>query len=57
MSYPALVLWSEHGALQKWYDTLGIWRGWADNVRGRPLDCGSFPKKRRTRPMLNCAPS
>jgi haloacetate dehalogenase len=39
---PVLVLWSGHGALQKWYDTLAIWRGWADNVHGRPLDCGHF---------------
>jgi haloacetate dehalogenase len=39
---PVLVLWSEHGALQKRYDTLGLWRGWADNVGGRPLDCGHF---------------
>jgi haloacetate dehalogenase len=39
---PVLVLWSGHGALQKWYDTLAIWRGWADRVQGRPLDCGHF---------------
>jgi haloacetate dehalogenase len=39
---PVLVLWSRHGALQQWYDTLGIWRGWADNVQGRSLDCGHF---------------
>jgi haloacetate dehalogenase len=39
---PVLVLWSRHGALQKWYDTLGIWRGWAGNVQGRSLDCGHF---------------
>lgn len=38
---PVLALWSGQGALQK-YDTLGIWRGWADNVQGRPLDCGHF---------------
>jgi haloacetate dehalogenase len=39
---PVLVLWSEHGALQKWYDTLGIWRGWADHMQGHPVDCGHF---------------
>ena len=38
---PVLALWSGHGALQ-WYDTLEIWRGWADKVQGRPLDCGHF---------------
>jgi haloacetate dehalogenase len=39
---PVLALWSGHGVLQKWYDTLGIWRGWADDVQGHPLDCGHF---------------
>jgi len=42
ISCPVLALWSGHGALEKWYDTLGIWRGWADNVHGRPVDCGHF---------------
>jgi haloacetate dehalogenase len=42
ISCPVLALWSGQGALQKWYDTLGIWRCWADNVQGRPLDCGHF---------------
>jgi haloacetate dehalogenase len=39
---PVLALWSRRGALEQWYDTLGIWRGWADHVQGRPLDCGHF---------------
>ena len=39
---PVLALWSGRGALQKWYDTLEIWRSWADYVQGRPLDCGHF---------------
>ena len=23
-------------------DVLGIWRAWADDVRGRAIDCGHF---------------
>ena len=39
---PTLVLWSARGALPHWYDVLGVWREWADDVRGRSLDCGHF---------------
>jgi haloacetate dehalogenase len=39
---PVLVLWSRQGALQAWYDVLAVWREWADDVRGRALDCGHF---------------
>jgi haloacetate dehalogenase len=39
---PLLALWGLKGALQNWYDVLGIWRDWADDVRGRALDCGHF---------------
>jgi haloacetate dehalogenase len=42
MTCPALALWSRQGALQAWYDVLAVWRGWADDVRGRALDCGHF---------------
>ena len=39
---PVLALWSRRGDLEVWYDVLAIWRGWADNVRGRALDCGHY---------------
>lgn len=39
---PVLALWGQRGALQKWYDVLGIWRDWADDVRGHALDCGHY---------------
>jgi len=40
---PVLVLWGGRGRLGELYDdVLAIWRGWADEVRGRPLDCGHF---------------
>ena len=39
---PVLALWSGRGALEQWYDVLDVWRGWADDVRGRALDCGHY---------------
>ncbi|WP_068874885.1 MULTISPECIES: alpha/beta fold hydrolase [unclassified Phenylobacterium] len=39
---PIQVLWGGKGALAAWYDTLAIWREWADDVRGQSLDCGHF---------------
>ncbi len=39
---PVLTLWSRRGELEEWYDVLAIWRDWADDVRGRSLDCGHY---------------
>jgi haloacetate dehalogenase len=39
---PLLVLWGAHARLEAWYDTLAIWREWADDVRGRALQCGHY---------------
>jgi haloacetate dehalogenase len=39
---PVLALWGGQGALTSRYDVLEVWRGWADDVRGRALDCGHF---------------
>lgn len=30
------------GAVGTWYDPLAVWRGWADDVRGRALNGGHF---------------
>ena len=37
-----LALWGRQGALEAWYDVPAIWRDWADDVRGRALDCGHY---------------
>ena len=38
---PLLVLWAAHDDLPQLYgDVLDIWRGWADDLRGRALACG-----------------
>jgi haloacetate dehalogenase len=42
---PVLALWGR-GLLDEWYADAGgplaLWRGWADNVQGHPLDAGHF---------------
>jgi haloacetate dehalogenase len=42
ISCPTLALWGRRGALEQWYDTLAIWRDWADDARGRALDSGHY---------------
>ena len=43
---PLLALWSGQGALNNWYveagGPLALWRDWADDVQGFPLDAGHF---------------
>lgn len=43
---PLLALWSASGALASWYadagGPLGLWRRWADDVRGEAVDGGHF---------------
>ena len=46
ISCPVLVLWSGRGPLNTWYSDIGgpleVWRAWADEVQGGPLDAGHF---------------
>jgi haloacetate dehalogenase len=42
ISSPTQVLWAGRGALDAWYDTLAVWREWADAACVRGLDCGHF---------------
>ena len=39
---PMLALWAGRGEVGKWYDVLNVWRDWADDVRGGPIDSGHF---------------
>jgi haloacetate dehalogenase len=39
---PLLALWAGRGEVGKWYDVLGIWSDWADDVRGHAIDAGHF---------------
>lgn len=42
VSCPLLVLWGAKGFVQKSYDLLGVWRAYASDVTGQPIDCGHF---------------
>jgi haloacetate dehalogenase len=40
---PLLALWGGRNDLEELFgDPLAIWRAWADDVRGRALDCGHY---------------
>jgi haloacetate dehalogenase len=43
---PVLALWSDRGPLAQWYSEVGgpvgIWRAWADDVRGLAVAAGHF---------------
>jgi haloacetate dehalogenase len=41
LACPVLVLWAGRDELS-WFDPVAIWNAWADDVRGRALDCGHF---------------
>lgn len=42
MVCPLLVLWGRKGFLDGHYDVLDVWRGWAEEVDGRALECGHY---------------
>ena len=42
---PILLLWSQQGELEDWYDVLAIWRDWANDVHGHAIDCGHYLAK------------
>jgi haloacetate dehalogenase len=39
---PLLALWGSGGFLEGHYDVLEVWRGWAEDVRGRSIDSGHY---------------
>jgi haloacetate dehalogenase len=39
---PVLVLWGRKGFLEDHYEVLEVWRGWADDVQGKSIDCGHY---------------
>lgn len=39
---PVLVLWGRQGILEKLYDPVEVWRGWADDVRGHAIESGHY---------------
>jgi haloacetate dehalogenase len=39
---PLLALWGSRGFLEGHYDVVEVWRGWAEDVRGRAIDSGHY---------------
>lgn len=39
---PLLVLWGAKGRVGAWYDVPGVWRLYADDVRGQPIPSGHY---------------
>jgi haloacetate dehalogenase len=39
---PLLTLWGGSGVMERLYDVEAVWREYANNVRGRPIDAGHF---------------
>ena len=44
---PLLALWGEQGVVERLYDVLRVWRGYASDVRGRALPCGHYLAEER----------
>jgi haloacetate dehalogenase len=42
MACPLLALWGRKGFLEGHYDVLDVWRGWAEEIDGRALECGHY---------------
>ena len=60
---PLLALWGGRWYLEDWYDVLGIWREWADDVSGRARRRRALPRRgapgrrpRRTARLLRYDP-
>lgn len=42
LNCPVLALWSATGAVNSWYDPIRVWRSWAHDVTGSPIEAGHF---------------
>ena len=45
---PLLTLWGGRGVMEKTYDVEVVWREYADDVRGKPIDAGHFLAEERS---------
>lgn len=50
---PVCYLWAEHGFPARTGDPLGIWRRWADDVRGGPCRSGHFVQEENPQAVLD----
>ena len=49
---PVLALWGKHGVINALFNCLADWREVAEDVRGKPLDCGHFIAEEKPRELL-----
>jgi haloacetate dehalogenase len=49
---PLLALWGGRGVMEKTYDVEAVWRDYATDVKGRPLDAGHFLAEERPEQTL-----
>jgi haloacetate dehalogenase len=49
---PLLALWGGRGVMEKTYDVEAVWREYARDVKGRPLDAGHFLAEERPEETL-----
>jgi len=49
---PLLALWGGRGVMEKTYDVGAVWRDYATDVKGRPLDAGHFLAEERPEQTL-----
>jgi haloacetate dehalogenase len=42
LTCPLLTLWGGLGVMERLYDVREVWRGYANDVRGKPIDAGHF---------------
>jgi haloacetate dehalogenase len=47
LTCPLLTLWGGQGVMERLYDVQEVWRGYAHDVRGKPLDAGHFLAEER----------
>ena len=52
LAMPLRVLWGAHGAVGRCFDVPALWRGAADDVSGRALDCGHYVAEERPDEVL-----
>ena len=44
---PLLALWGGRGVMERIYDVEAVWREYANDVRGKPIDAGHYLAEER----------
>jgi haloacetate dehalogenase len=52
LKMPVLAIWGRQGVIQALFKCLADWREVADDVRGKPLQCGHFIPEEKPKELL-----